>query len=395
MSARLFYIKLELKRAFRRLPQMAAGAVTLLILMGAAALLAGRLLYGDQASGRIPVGVILPEDDLVAKQAVSMLSSLESVESMCDFSYMDQEEALKGLVRGELYAVLEVPQGFVQDIISGENTPITVILPERAGTESRIFKELTDAGAKTLGASQAGIYAGDELLTRYDIAVSIPRLEEDLNRLYMGYSLPRMDYFRSMEISATGDVSTAEFYGISAFVMALLLCAIPVSGYLAPMGKTMRRKLDVAGVGSGTRAWARILGLAVLMLFVSLPLAAVAGAFHWLSFTPGTVAVLALVCLAAAAFCVCLFLLAGGLLAGVMLLFLAVSVTHFVAGGFLPLVFLPLVFRSAAAFMPSAILMDGMKMIVAGVWSGGCILRLAALAAVSFLVCVLAEVRRR
>ena len=127
--------------------------------MGAVALLAGKLLYGEAAAGRISVGVVLPEDDRLAKQAVSMISSLESVKSMCDVSYLDREEALGKLREGELYAVMEVPEGFIQDIINGTNTPVTVILPENAGTESRIFKELTDAGATILGASQAGIYA--------------------------------------------------------------------------------------------------------------------------------------------------------------------------------------------------------------------------------------------
>ena len=395
MSARLFYMKLELKRACRRLPQMAAGAIALLFLMGAVALLAGKLLYGEAAAGRISVGVVLPEDDRLAKQAVSMISSLESVKSMCDFSYLDREEALGKLREGELYAVMEVPEGFIQDIINGTNTPVTVILPENAGTESRIFKELTDAGATILGASQAGIYAGDELLLQYDMADSVPELEEDLNRLYLSYSLPRMDYFRKMMVSSTGDVDTLTFYGISGFVLSLLLCSIPVSGYLSPMGAVMRQKLKALGIGGPVRAAARILGLTMLMLAVSLPLTAAAAYFGGFKLTPLTGAALVLVCVAAAAFCVCLFLLAGSLLAGVIFLFLVVTVTHFMAGGFLPLVFLPQVFGSISPFLPSSILMDGVKMIVTEAWSPERFLRLVILAAAAYAVCILAEVERR
>ena len=47
MSMRLVFWKLELKRAYRRFPQMFAGAIALLFLAGAIALLAGRALYGD------------------------------------------------------------------------------------------------------------------------------------------------------------------------------------------------------------------------------------------------------------------------------------------------------------------------------------------------------------
>lgn len=134
------------------------------VFQGCGALLAGKALYGGQAAGRITVGVALPENDILAKQVTSMLSSLESVKSICDLSYMSREECLEGMENGELLAALLVPEGFVQDIMSGVNTPVPVLLPENAGVESRIFKELADAGAQTLSAAQAGIYAGDEVL---------------------------------------------------------------------------------------------------------------------------------------------------------------------------------------------------------------------------------------
>ena len=148
--------------------------------------------------------VVLPEGDAVAKKALAMVSSLESVKSICDFEYMNKEECLDKLKAGKLYAVMEVPEGFVQDIMNGTNTPVKILLPKGVGLESRIFKELTDAGASTLGASQAGIYAGDELLYLYGMADSVSGLEADLNRIYMGYSLPRMDYFKNVRVSATG-----------------------------------------------------------------------------------------------------------------------------------------------------------------------------------------------
>ena len=45
MKIRLFYLKLELKRALKCLPLMAAGAAVLMFFMGAAALLALSLIH--------------------------------------------------------------------------------------------------------------------------------------------------------------------------------------------------------------------------------------------------------------------------------------------------------------------------------------------------------------
>ena len=184
MRGYLCYAGMELKRALKRLPHILAGAAVLVVLMGAAALLAGKLLYGGQAVERIPVGVVLPEEDALAGQAMRMVSSLESVKSLCDFTYIEEEATGEKLKKGELFAVLKMPDGFIQDIMSGVNTPVTVILPENAGAESRIFKELTDAGAEILGSAQAGIYSGDELLSEYGLTDKMAVFERDMNGLF-------------------------------------------------------------------------------------------------------------------------------------------------------------------------------------------------------------------
>lgn len=63
MSARLVYLRLELKRACKKLPHIFAGAIVLLLLAGTIALLSARMLYGETSAGRITVGVVLPEGD--------------------------------------------------------------------------------------------------------------------------------------------------------------------------------------------------------------------------------------------------------------------------------------------------------------------------------------------
>ena len=331
----------------------------------------------------------------MAQKAVAMVSSLESVKSICDFEYMDKEEGVRKLKDGQLYAVMEVPEGFVQDIMNGTNTPVRIILPRGAGLESRIFKELTDAGAKTLGASQAGIYAGDELCVLEGMTDSIPVLEADLNRIFMGYSLPRMDYFRNMKVTATGDVDTLHFYGVSAAVLFLLLCAIPVSAYLSPARPVMKQKLKILGIGNVTVLGVRILGLGLLLAAVALPAAAAAGSLGFISWGVRTVLAVTAVCLSAASMIVFLYQAAGSLMGGVMLLFLTVTAMHFMAGGFLPLVFLPVSIRAAAPFLPSYIFMEGMKMTVTSVMDPGVFVRLAAVMAVCFLLSLWVEEGRR
>ncbi len=425
MSIHRIFWKLEIKRALGRLPQLLAGVVVLLFLTGTTALFASRALYGEQASGRIPVGVVLPEEELLAKKALSMIASLDSVNSLCDFLYLDRAGAMEGLKAGKLSAVMDVPEGLVRGIMEGTNVPVRIIFPQEAGVESRIFQELTDAGAGTLSAAQAGIYAGNQLCRSYGLESRIPLLEADLNRIFLSYSLPREDYFRHSLVNATGDLTTAAFYAASAYVLVLLLGAVPVSGYLLPSPVVLARKLRMAGVGSLSQVLARTAGLGVLFLAGSVELfLAVAALGVWGSLAGGwsgqsgagtggsqsgagsggsraggwnllseaapwdsladkllLAAALVLVCLAAAALVVLVYRLAGNLLGGILLLFLLATAQHFLAGGYLPLVFLPATVKGLAPLLPSGILMDGAGMMLTARWNPAVFGRLAMLLA--------------
>lgn len=390
----LVYLELELKRALKQLPHIYAGAIALFFLMGAIALLSSRTLYGDAVTGRIAVGVILPGQDVLAEKVIGMVSSLGSVKSLCDFEYVDEEEGLERLNRGELYAVMQIPEEFVQDIMDGTNTPVQILLPADAGLEGRIFRELTDAGARTLSASQAGIYAGGELCRLYGLNSSIGRLEADLNKIYLGYSLPRNDYFRHRTERATNDVDTIQFYGISACVLFLILCAIPVSGYLLPRRPVFIRKLALAGIGRPLQVSARVLGLSLLLIAVALPVAAICIGKGWIAGGLMPAAVLVLVCLAAASLVSLCYQAAGTLMGGIILLFLAGVGQHFLAGGFLPLVFLPETVRKLAPFLPSTILMDGLQMTVTADWNFAGFGKLGLLALIGLILGMALEVDR-
>lgn len=404
MLMRLVFLKLEMKRALKGLPQMLAGAIVLLFLAGTIALFSSRALYDGHVSGKIPVGVVVPEEDVVAKKVISMISSLDSVKSLCDFQYMSRDESFSRLREGKLYAVMDLPENLVQGIMDGSNPPVKIVMPEQAGLESAVFRELTEAGAAILSSAQAGIYAGNQLCQAYGLEAQIPQMEEDLNRIFLSYSLPREDYFRYGKVSATGELDTVSFYGISAYILILMLCAIPVSGYLVPWKTVMKQKLRIAGIGSLTQVLARVLGLSLLFLILSVPVIAAAkmagllpaaGAQSGLSCTDRilSVAVLVLINLAAAAVVVLIYRIGGSLLGGVMLLFLTVTAQHFLAGGFLPLVFLPASLQRIAGLLPSYLLMKGAAMAFTAAWEPAVSARLVAWLAVAVGLTALLEVK--
>ena len=179
------YLKLELKRAVRFLPWSALGAAALAGLLGAAALFASQVLSGSREITRLQVGVILPENGGAARQAVSMLGSLESVETICDFVYVGEDEGIARTESGDLDCLMAVPENFVGSIMDGSNEPVTILFDGQPGLEERIFQELTRAGAETLGSAQAGIYAADRYCILLGTPETIPAGEQWLKERYL------------------------------------------------------------------------------------------------------------------------------------------------------------------------------------------------------------------
>ena len=126
MRTYMIYLLLTGKRLLRQLPYFLAGLAVMVLLVGMAAFSASKVLYGETSLKKIEVGVVLPEDDALSEKITKMIASLDSVESLCDFSYLEHDEAFQKMKSGELQAVFEVPSGMARGILDGTNQPATM-----------------------------------------------------------------------------------------------------------------------------------------------------------------------------------------------------------------------------------------------------------------------------
>lgn len=364
MGTFLTILKIEIKRALKSIPYFLAGAVVLAVLAGTIAFSANRVLYGDKSVGSIQVGVTVPEEDRGAKWIMSMVSSLESVSSLCEFVYVDEEEGRRQMENGEIYALMLIPDQLLEGIMNGTNEPVTIVFPEQAGLEASIFRELTDAGTEILKTAQAAIYGTDELLKDMGRTSRIPQAESELNRLYLKYALSRSAYFRTERVSASGDVTTEVFYGISCAVLAVLLLGIPAAGFLRPFSPVMEKKLYLFGFSRPMRLWARTVVLAFLFaLATALPFFICLSEGFFQSDLYSIPAWL-LICICASSWVILIYEAGRNTLAGISILFLSTIIMMFMAGGLIPSVFLPGAVAGAGRFTPVFFLMEAVKWMI-------------------------------
>ena len=393
MGTYLIYLRLEIKRAIKVLPRFVAGAIVLVAILGTIAFSASKLLYRDQVMNRITIGVALPEEDTIARKAVDMLTSLDSVKSLCDFVYLEEEAGRQQLREGALNALMVVPEDFIKDVITGVNTPIIIIFPDRPGIEEMVFKELTDAGAKTLSVAQAGIYAADGLCIAYGIPESVPEAEAVLNRMYLAYALPRADYFRDAAVSATGDVTVVQYYAISAAVLCLLFCGIPLASFCRPDQKVLRQKLAAVRITEPLQVLAKMLAVTVLLLLIAGTGAAVLLTRGAIVFEIRLAGALLLAATVTSTVIVAIYSVSGSPTAGVIGLFWLTIGMLFLSGGLVPSAFLPDSIRQIGSFMPTSALSEVLKVFAGVDIAVSAYIRLAAWGVFFYLTAVLG--RRR
>lgn len=295
------------------------------------------LSRGVSFSG-IELAVTGPEGDPVPEQLEQLLPTMSDVSEYCRVTAMDYGEAIRSLQRGEVTAVLVLPENFVQGIMDGTNPDVELVVSGDSPMEALLTLWIGQSASDMLAAFQSGIYAVLELYTQNPPeGLHYQDVVAKINLRYVSWMMNRQDMFRVREVAATEQLPVGLHYGLSLLVFLMLAMA----PFFAPVydGKWLaaQRRFRTVGRGSGmfylstlAGCWLVIFPLltaAVLVIVGGSPVAAIAAG-----------ALGGLFCAAFAGLCCLLTADTGGcgvLSFGCALVFLALS------GGILPPVLMP------------------------------------------------------
>lgn len=391
MRTFFIYLQLEIKRTLKSIPFFLTGAMVLVIFASTIAFSASRILNGKEAMTKIRIGVVLPEDDRLSEKAVAMVASLDSVGSLCSFQYINEKEGKRLLKSGEISALMKIPKRFVQEIINGTNHSVIVVFPEHADIEASVLKELTEAGASILGTSQAAIYGTDRYLEIHGLDSEIVQAEKDLNVIFLRYALSRESYFQTQKVSASGDLSPLEFYGISGAVLVLLLLGIPAAPVIKPYKRVTEQKLTLIGINRWKRTLVRTLSLTGLLLMAS-SIPYLFCLYHGI-FSSGFFCVIMwlLVCFSSAGWILFIYDICDSMTAAILALFFSASIMVFFSGGMIPKIFLPDIVCTIGTWMPTTFMMDAIKWMI----QGGSVTAAVKLLRMELLLFILSALARR
>lgn len=227
-------------------------------------------LSGGVAFSGLELAITGPEGDPVPRQLEQLLPSMSDVSEYCKVTAMDYADALRSLRRGEVSAVLVLPENFVGGILNGANPDVELIVNGDAPLEALLTLWVGQSASDMLAAFQSGIYAVLELYTEYPPAnLSYGDVMAKINLRYIGWTLNRQDLFRLEQIPVTGQLDIVTHYALSLLIFLMLALAPFFAPVYARGWIGAQRRYRAAGWGSGI-FWISTLTACFLVEFVLL-----------------------------------------------------------------------------------------------------------------------------
>ena len=144
------YLYLEFKKSFIILRKTVLFSIIGILLLLFAIMFIESRLQDKSVLEPVEIAVVIPKEERLVTVGAQYLSSIDSLESVCNFNYMDESSALDKLQKNEVQAVIVFPENFYEDVYHGVNTPAVIYFPENTDLNVDMFRELLNDGVTML-----------------------------------------------------------------------------------------------------------------------------------------------------------------------------------------------------------------------------------------------------
>ena len=255
-----------LKRDFRLflcclLPAAALTVVFSVVCVAAA-------LVGIKGAGAaytpVKAAVVNGEDSLLSRLAVNTIAGTDYIAPLMEVSVCGLDEAMEGLQAGELAAVILLPEGTVDGILSGTDTRGTIWLSPAAAAHADVVAGVASFGELLLAAGQYGIFSGQQLIWSQELDA---RFQADFLKTYnarlLGEAINAQDRYFDLRVTDYADtnLSAEGWYAACWLALLLLLTALFFSRlYTADLKKPILCRLRGLGMRDGAFLAGKVLG---------------------------------------------------------------------------------------------------------------------------------------
>ncbi len=259
MKTWIAFFIVECKRTWKTLLKSIGSFCACLLLTAVLVAAFSAIMQNAQVFQKVNIGIAIPEGESISRLATQYISSMDSVRSVCDFYYLDEQEAVEQLKQGTLQAVVVLPEGFYHDVQVGINPPAQIYFPKDVAQNTQVFEELVTAGVSFLQTAEAGVYAGLDTASYYGIELQGAGLGDTIAYLFVNQMLKRDSVYSARMLSSMGNLSVAEYYYAAGLVILLMMCGIQFGFLYGKRNRSVEDKLKIRGVGSIRQSVVKIL----------------------------------------------------------------------------------------------------------------------------------------
>lgn len=259
MKTWIAFFIVECKRTWKTLLKSIGSFCACLLLTAVLVAAFSAIMQNAQVFQKVNIGIAIPEGESISRLATQYISSMDSVRSVCDFYYLDEQEAVEQLKQGTLQAVVVLPEGFYHDVQVGINPPAQIYFPKDAAQNTQVFEELVTAGVSFLQTAEAGVYAALDTASYYGVELQGAVLGDTIAYLFAHQMLKRDSVYSARMLSSMGNLSVAEYYYAAGLVILLMMCGIQFGFLYGKRNRSVEDKLKIRGVGSIRQSVVKIL----------------------------------------------------------------------------------------------------------------------------------------
>lgn len=226
MIRKVAYFLAQLKRALRLAPAQLAADVLICVCAGVFVCLLVAQGVLNAGGARYRIGMVGDMSDSYLGFGIAALQEMDDSRFMIELVGMSEEEAEAALAGGELYAVMRVPEGLMEAVVSGKNDRRITYMPAEGqkGLGTMVMGEITGIASTLVTSSQSAIFAMQRVLLDQGRGEELASATNRLNLSLINLVLSRSG-FGEVEILGYADGLSMELYYFRSLFLTLLLFA--------------------------------------------------------------------------------------------------------------------------------------------------------------------------
>ena len=227
----------------------------------------------------LKVAVVDGEDTLVSRMLISAVGNMDYISGLMEAEPFGMDAAQNAMQRGEIAAIIALPENFSGDISAGKLSRGQIILSPAAASNSRIVETAARFGELLLAAGQYGVFSGEELILENG-------LDAEVHNAYLAYANSALlsegigageHYFNIVltDYEESG-MGTLSYYAMNWLTFLLFICAICFTAlYRTDLNRSMLCRLRAVGIKDGTFLFGKVLYPALFRVLLLAAAAAV------------------------------------------------------------------------------------------------------------------------